>query len=189
MTSIAAQIILFGSRAAGCASEESDFDLLCVGDGQRVRAHKLHILWISLAAISNPKWLETEIGGHIAEYGLWLVGSRTVDAPRPASPETISLKLHKVRDRSHVLADKWTRLSSHFRAQEKLKLRRDVQRLEVLRAGDAVPPSPILDRRWGSRRQKRLWSLQVLSEEPALGELVACLLFSSTGSMSLMRSE
>src|SRR5262245_1971938 len=43
----ASQVILFGSRAVGVARIDSDWDLLCVGEGMSIHNEKIDLNWIS----------------------------------------------------------------------------------------------------------------------------------------------
>src|SRR6516162_4429065 len=70
----ASQIILFGSRAAGVAGHDSDWDLLLVGEGHAVRSRELDIVWIRPAMIRSESWLGSELASHVAVYGRWLLG-------------------------------------------------------------------------------------------------------------------
>jgi hypothetical protein len=171
----AEQVILFGSYASGCESAQSDIDLICVGDGQRVASKELHLLWVQSSVVNDPDWVTTEIGGHVAQYGQWLKGSCNFARAKPASPRTIARKLHKIADRAGVLGEKWTRLSKPYRASERLKLRRDIQRLAVLRTGRAVPPSPVLDSAWAKEVDKCGWVRGVLSTDLALSNLAVAI--------------
>src|SRR5438552_16263288 len=60
LASAADQIVLFGSRAAGCNSQQSDVDLLCVGYGQGKRCRGLHLIWIDTNILTGPYWLTSE---------------------------------------------------------------------------------------------------------------------------------
>jgi hypothetical protein len=157
------EIILFGSHASGCASERSDVDLICVGEGRRVSSHRLHLLWLPASVVHDPDWLSTEIGGHVACYGYWLKGLRTIGSAKPASSVAISRKISRIAERAEVLVAKWSRLSPRFRIEQSLKLRRDVQRLAILKNGASIPPTPILDRYWIDQKGKYLWLRNILS--------------------------
>ena len=178
----AEQVILFGSYAAGCASPRSDIDLICVGQGPRRSSRDLHLLWIASKVINNPEWTKTEIGAHVAKYGVWLKGERRIGPPKPASSRAIDRKFHQISDRSQVLAARWSQLSPRFRNEQVLKLRRDIQRLDLLTSGQAVPPNTVLDQQWLRKKQKQQWVRAVLSRKPELWQQVSRLLTRRNGS-------
>src|SRR2546423_604561 len=92
LASTAEQIILFGSCVAGCDSPRSDVDLLCVGQGEEKRRHGLHLIWIDPDVFNAPDWLQTELGGHVSKYGLWLKGIRSIGSPAVPSRSTLTRK-------------------------------------------------------------------------------------------------
>ncbi len=173
------QVILFGSYAAGCESTASDVDLICVGQGQRLASKELHLLWVKSSVLNDPDWVTTEIGGHVVRYGRWLKGSCNFRQHRAAAPKTIVRKLQKIADRAGVLGEKWARLSPAYRASERLKLRRDIQRLAILQIGEAVPPSPLLDSTWVTEVDKCGWISGVLSTDSPLSKLAVMLVCES----------
>ncbi len=115
----AREIVLFGSRAAGVAGPLSDWDLLCIGCPSREqrwpsstatlaahssvrppflfselaadpRVRRTHLVWIDERSLGTQKWLESELAGHVARYGVWLHGKpRWVSSVRcgPAAAE------------------------------------------------------------------------------------------------------
>jgi hypothetical protein len=177
LTSRADGIVLFGSRAVGCHSPESDIDLLCIGAGRRISCKELHVVWISRRRVASSDWLSGELGGHVAKYGVWLKGPNIIGTPRPASVSAIARKIQKIRERAEVLREKWKQLSTDFRRNEVRKLRRDVQRLVILESGRAVPPTPILDDLWRRIRDKQEFTRLSLSKRAGLARLVIPLIF------------
>jgi hypothetical protein len=165
------EVILFGSYAAGCDSPSSDIDLICVGEGRRIATKTLHMIWIAPKTIRNRDWLTTEIGGHVMRYGQWLKGTNPFSNFEPASSKAVARKLLKIADRAGALGQRWDRLSSAYRHVQTLKLRRDVQRLAILKSGDAVPPSPMLDSSWAIQTGKSKWISSVLSCDQPLSKL------------------
>jgi predicted nucleotidyltransferase len=145
------EIILFGSTAANCDTKHSDVDLLCVGSGARYDTDKLHLLWVAQEQLHDPAWLATELGGHIAEYGVWLKGEKSVQLRVPASKRTIEKKRTRIRDRCTTLLQRWDSLSRFFKQTQLRNLRLDLQRFSLLMGGAAVPPSPLLDKAWESQ--------------------------------------
>lgn len=140
-------VFLFGSRAAGCEREGSDWDLLCVGDGASVMRPGLDLLWVPRARTGEERWRGTELASHVANWGIclhgeggWLCGARPAHA-------AVELKRKVLQGR--VNAHRQIRASSTRVHRTRLEsIRRDAQRLAWLEAGEAVPPSAHLDRDW-----------------------------------------
>lgn len=144
----ATELIVFGSRAAGVHSKASDLDVLFIGAPRRHRSERLDIVSRTPAEIEHPKWLGSELAGHIAAYGVVIRGgAEWKDAVRP-DEATVSYKERRVVALVDGLWAYWDRLHPEFRRKYLTTIRREVQRLELLRKGVAIPPSPILDRKW-----------------------------------------
>jgi predicted nucleotidyltransferase len=146
LSSNADQVILFGSCAAGCDTPRSDVDLLCVGKGERKNTGRLHLLWIEASSLNDPRWLGSEIGGHVSKYGIWLGGKRTLGPPQPPSLRTLQKKRQRILERAAILVQKWPLLSEAFKAKQLRNLRLDLQRFQMLSAGEPVDPNPMLGR-------------------------------------------
>jgi predicted nucleotidyltransferase len=144
----ATAIILFGSHALGVQHERSDVDILCVGTGHRHRSSSLHVLWIQPERYNDPHWRGGELAGHIAEFGVWLKGSKPT-AFRPwISNRTIERKQKRIQNRCLAISVNWNALNRPLKVHQLLKLRRDLQRLTLLVAGKAPLPAPVLDSQW-----------------------------------------
>lgn len=168
----AEQIILFGSTAVGCDRPDSDVDLLCVGEGKDLDTGRLHLLWIKNQCFRDPLWLGSEIGTHVAQYGVWLKGKPTFAASSAPHPRALERKRERIFRRAHALLRNWAALSPRFRAAQRRKLRLDVQRLELLQRGLAVKPNPLLDQNWRNKRNRVKWLKAVLSGEGDLWRVV-----------------
>jgi predicted nucleotidyltransferase len=168
LASTAEQIVLFGSCAAGCDSQDSDVDVLCVGQGEGKRRRGLHLIWIDPHVFNSRNWLKTELGGHVSKYGLWLKGIRSIGPPAAPSRRTLTRKRKAIFDRAEVLNSKWQALSPNFRLEQVRKLRRDLQRLASLRRGRPVPPTPLLDQEWEHQRDASRWLKGLLVNDKKL---------------------
>lgn len=144
----ASQVVLFGSRAADVAREDSDWDLLIVGNGKSVHTQRVDLVWISPAVIRSEHWLGSELASHVAAYGRWLLGSEDWRGKVHISLAAIKRKQTGVEFQLKELNRIWSSLLPHARARHLTRLRRDVQRLSLLRNGDPVPPSRHLDVVW-----------------------------------------
>jgi hypothetical protein len=168
----AEEVILFGSRAAGCADPlNSDVDLLFVGDGKRVRTANLDVVWIHAAATRDPQWLSSELCGHVSRYGVWLKGTRSFQFTPPSS-ETVSRKFQRIRQRADMLSSRWASLSDGFKTDTVRKLRLDIQRLAILNDQQAVAPTPELERRWTCIASPEDWLREVLGGTPTIFDVV-----------------
>jgi Nucleotidyltransferase domain len=148
----ASQVVLFGSRAADVAEEESDWDLLIVGDGKPVHTKRIDLVWIPPGAIRSERWLGSELASHVAAYGRWLLGADDWSSEAHISCTAVERKRIGVEFQLRELNGIWSSLLPAARARHITRLRRDVQRLSLLRNGEAVPPRHHLDATWMRNR-------------------------------------
>lgn len=143
------EIVLFGSRACGCARPDSDWDLLCVGVGQRHKSAGIDLLWVTPESVQADAWRESELAGHIGEHGRWLHGQpgwQPVIVPGPS--RATQRKSRRIEQVHNSLRQTWHRLAPPYRAKYGVRLRRDLQRYQLLWQGQAVGPSAWLDASW-----------------------------------------
>ena len=152
----AGELVLFGSRACGCASARSDWDLLCIGDGTSRRTRSIDILWLSSDFVRSHAWKASELAGHIAAYGRWLHGQPSWQAElRSDMTEASQAKTARIARRMHALERAWNQLSAPYRQKHWVRLRRDLQRHALIMEGQAVPPSAWLDAAWSRTAEPR----------------------------------
>lgn len=142
------QIILFGSRAAGCAHATSDWDILVVGEGPTPLMKNIDLVWIHPRKFDSGDFFSTELAGHVARYGVWLHGSPGWRNAARVGPAAIEHKVKRLASRAHALERGWPILNASLRNEESTLFRRDLQRLELLSRGEAIPPSKWLDDAW-----------------------------------------
>jgi predicted nucleotidyltransferase len=145
----AIDIVVFGSRAAEVNSENSDLDVLIVGDrSARTKKRGLDLVFV----VPTVDWLSTELAAHICRYGVPLLGEAEWRS-RAALTETAAIKKQR-RLESLLSATRraWLRLDRGFQAKYQTTVRRELQRLFLLRRGIAVPPTPVLDSEWSAAR-------------------------------------
>ncbi len=142
------EIVVFGSRALGLARDDSDIDLLCIGQGQSLRRRSLDLIFRTSAFVHSPRWLSSELGTHVARYGVWIHGRS--DWANDAIPDAgaAERKRQLIAARSRALRRLWDSLLPVYRQKHTLKLRRDLQRLQFLEKGLPVPPTAMLDQAW-----------------------------------------
>lgn len=142
------QIILFGSRAAGVSRESSDFDLMCIGSGLSRLDPSLDLLFVTPEDCRRKRWLGSELAGHIARYGQWLMGEPDwVHRVRP-SLDAKERKAEKLRRKLRAVEESFPLLDALYREKHFTLIRRDLQRHELLAQGEPVPPTPLLDQAW-----------------------------------------
>src|SRR4051812_36427132 len=69
------EIVVFGSRAVGVESPNSDLDVLAVGGVDRFRTCGLHVIPVGVERSKTPEWRDSELATHVAAYGVWISGS------------------------------------------------------------------------------------------------------------------
>lgn len=154
------ELVLFGSRASRTNSRRSDFDILCIGSGDRIKTNLLDIVWISRSQLLTDRWLGSELAGHISQYGQWLRGEGRWRERRRASTRAIERKRNRVRGRIGVLGIHQSRLYPAVIRRYSAKIRRDMQRLWYLLEGLAVPSTPELDSTWAASREEVLRAVE-----------------------------
>ncbi len=135
LCSSATQVILFGSTGCGLATTDSDIDLLCVGEGERLRSMRLDVKWITREKLHSTQWLHSELATHIASFGDWLHGDDDWSGSAEITSRTREFKRRLLRGRIAGLRNRWLFLAPPYRRKHVAKVRRDLQRLAVTRAG------------------------------------------------------
>jgi hypothetical protein len=143
-----AEVIVFGSRATEVHSKVSDLDIFCIGLSERFKSTRLDIVSRKPSEVEDLKWLGSELAGHIAAYGIVIRGRGDWRSATNLSEAAISRKERRVIALVDGLWTYWDRIHPEFRRKHLTTIRREVQRLQLLVAGVAVPPSPTLDHRW-----------------------------------------
>jgi predicted nucleotidyltransferase len=144
----ATEVVVFGSRAAGCGDESSDLDLLCVDCPFVRRASRIDLVRVSKAFVQSDRWLTSELANHIAAYGKWLKGKGDWRHNVRITEETIREKRAQILIRAVRLAHWDSRFSSAVKRREQVKQRRDLQRLHLMMNRSPTPASAILDKEW-----------------------------------------
>lgn len=152
------ELVLFGSRAAGCARVDSDTDVLCIGPGTTWRRSGLDAVYVSHERLASREWRSSELASHVVEYGVWIKGTGewrrgvTLRNGHAADRKAIRIRgMMRALERSvgihGAVARAWTQRISD-----------DVMRWGYLRSGTPVPPTVLL-RRWGEDRPAEVGGL------------------------------
>jgi hypothetical protein len=144
----AREVVVFGSTSVGLNLPNSDLDLLLVGDGKRFKNRQLDVVWKTDLDVTRRRWLESELAGHIAKYGIWLQGNGDWAKHVHVGNRAVTYKRRLIVARAKALEKAWTTLADAYKIKHVVKLRRDLQRLEMLTTRIAIPPTPILDQHW-----------------------------------------
>lgn len=144
----AKEIVVFGSASVGLDRPNSDLDLLLVGQGKRFKSQQLDVVWKTKTDVASRRWLESELAGHIAKYGVWLQGEGDWVAGVRMGNRAIVYKRRLIVARAKALESAWRTLTVAYKAKHVIKLRRDLQRLEILIEKKAIPPTLMLDQKW-----------------------------------------
>lgn len=142
------EIVVFGSRATGAHRRLSDLDILCIGDGRRIKNRTLDLLWLPCSALESEKWLGSELAGHVAEYGIWLKGRGEWQKRVHSSEVAIHRKQTKIARLVKSVDKYWNCLHVGYQVRYQTTLRREIQRLMLLWMRTPVPPTPSLDSEW-----------------------------------------
>jgi hypothetical protein len=145
------EVVLFGSYAVNAPSKSSDVDLLCIGEGKRFKSRTIDLIWYRRAEVGKATWLGSELANHVAHFGKWLHGQDTWSHRVFTSGRAIDFKRTLIVSRARSLEELWKVLRHEYRKKHATKVRRDLQRYELLKAGLAVKPSALLDANWRVR--------------------------------------
>jgi hypothetical protein len=144
-------VILFGSRAAGLARDDSDWDLLVVGRGRSRLRRGLDLVYIDPESFRGASWQTNELASHIGRWGRTLCGSPTwlaslTDAR--TSEEAVSRKREQLQAQLSACERYWPSLGPWAQTTRQQRIRRDLQRYARLLEPTAIPPSALLDDEW-----------------------------------------
>jgi predicted nucleotidyltransferase len=158
----AIEIVVFGSRAVGMNRRASDLDVLVVGKGaRRMKRRGLDLICISTVDLALPSWLDSELAGHISKYGVWLKGVGDWRDKARVGKEAAKQKERRLVSLVRSVKHSWSQLHPAFQFKYCLSIRRELQRLLLLRTAIPIPPTPVLDAEWRVGKFGRHALLQV----------------------------
>ena len=152
------EFAIFGSF--GLVKKASDIDIFTVSNIASEIGKELDLICLDEEAVLKAEWLESELANHIAMYGTWLKGEPTWVNKVAITSNTVLSKRKRIVSYLAGLHRSWKRLSPPFQHKHSVLLRRQLQRLEMLRSGQSTPPTFILDEAWeqDSRKNDRMSS-------------------------------
>jgi predicted nucleotidyltransferase len=175
---------LFGSRAAGCARVDSDWDLLVLTSLPPQEARRkfadIEIVYVSLADLEARRkfadieivyvsladldiWVSTELAAHVADFGIRLDSGNPIKInSNPAA--AAARKQALVATRSRFLDRLWVAFRPEQLKCELLRLRRNAHRGWVLAEGHGPPPTALLDQRWSIASKQMRASILAASD-------------------------
>jgi predicted nucleotidyltransferase len=152
----ATEIVVFGSRAVGVNQEASDLDVLVVGNGaRRTKRGGLDVIRVSSLDLASPNWLDSELAGHISKYGVWLKGGGQWRSQVSWRGEAENAKERRLVSLVQSVKYSWKQLHPAFQFKYGVTIRRELQRLLLLRNAVPIPPTPVLDAEWHAGRPGR----------------------------------
>lgn len=143
------EVVVFGSRAAGLSTAESDWDVLVVGVGTTaIHSKQLDLVVVAPATLMTEEWLGSELASHVARYGIWLKGAGAWRSHARVAPNVVSKKAARLRRQVGTFGKLFQRRNSARELKHRTLLRRSLQRLHRMQHEDPVPPTRVLDEEW-----------------------------------------
>jgi predicted nucleotidyltransferase len=144
LMSLADEVIVFGSYASGVARADSDVDILCIGDVGAVHTAYLDLTRVSREFVQRPEWNQSELANHVAAYGVWLNGEGLWKREVFIAEQTLARKQRAVANHIDALEKRWSSLAEQFQRSHLQAIQRNLQRLQLMRAGKPVCPTALL---------------------------------------------
>jgi len=146
---VADEIVVFGSMAAGLNRPDSDVDVLCFGEREsKLKSRSLDLIVLPRKSVSDPAWLQSELASHVSRYGVWIKGVPEWLTQVGIGEQAVTEKRRRVEAFMRCLPAAWPTLDQRFKRKYSIKVRREAQRLLLMRRGQAVPPTRLLDEYW-----------------------------------------
>lgn len=188
------EIVIFGSRAVGVHRPDSDLDVLLVGANMgRPRVAGIDFVVLRSEELASPRWLGSELASHIAKYGKWIKGRGSWTHEVHLSDRAATRKQARIVGLLMRAPKWWSKLHPVFHTKYKLTIRRELQRLDLMRRKIPVPPTRTLDLDWDQHRSARDYLVEVaatLPLNPLAFDLARTCIHSPTGpSLSALESQ
>lgn len=161
------EVVIFGSRAVGMQRPDSDLDVLLVGaHTTRLRVPGIDFVTLPSGELASSRWLGSELASHIAEYGKWIKGFGFWRHQVRISDRATMRKQARIVGLLMRAPKWWSKLHPVFHTKYKLTIRRELQRLDLLRRKTPVPPTCALDSDWDQHRSASDCLLEVAATLP-----------------------
>jgi predicted nucleotidyltransferase len=161
------EVVIFGSRAVGMHRPDSDLDVLLVNaNTARLRVAGVDFVILRSDELASPLWLGSELASHIAEYGKWIKGGGSWRDQVRVSNRAAMRKQARIVGLLMCAPKWWSKLHPVFHSKYKLTIRRELQRLDLLRKKIPVPPTRTLDSDWDQHRSARNCLVKVAATLP-----------------------
>jgi len=132
---------------------DSDLDVLLVGANTgRLRVTGIDFVILRSEELASPFWLGSELASHIGSYGKWVKGCGSWREQVRISDRAAMRKQARIVGLLMRAPKWWSELHPVFHTKYKLTIRRELQRLDLLRRRTPVPPTYALDSDWDQHR-------------------------------------
>lgn len=161
------EAVIFGSRAVDMHRPDSDLDVLLVdAKTDRLRVAGVDFVILRSEELASSLWLGSELASHIAEYGKWIKGFGFWRHQVRISDRAAMRKQARIVGLLMRAPKWWSKLHPVFHTKYKLTIRRELQRLDLLRRKTPVPPTCTLDSDWNQHRSASDYLLEVAATLP-----------------------
>jgi hypothetical protein len=161
------EVVIFGSRAIDVHRPDSDLDVLLVNANMgRPRVTGIDFVILRPEELEGSRWLGSELAAHIAEYGKWIKGCGSWRNQVRISDRAAMRKQARIMGLLMCAPKWWSKLHPVFHTKYKLTIRRELQRLDLLRKQIPVPPTRTLDSDWDRHRSATDYLVEVASTLP-----------------------
>ena len=158
------EIVVFGSRAVGVHRPDSDLDVLLVSPNiDRPRVAGIDFVILRSEELASSRWLGSELASHIAEYGKWIKGSGSWRHRVHISDRAVMRKEARISGLLMYGPKWWSKLHPVFHTKYKLTIRRELQRLDLMRHKIPVPATRTLDSEWDRHRSARDYMIEFVA--------------------------
>ncbi|MBB5063117.1 nucleotidyltransferase domain-containing protein [Granulicella mallensis] len=158
------EIVIFGSFAAHLQHAESDLDVFCVGESRtHFKSPLIELMILPEHDVFSEIWLGSELANHISNFGIPLGSHPDWFSLTRVGPLSVTRKEKRISAYVRSLERHWGLLSDQAKLHYGVKIRRELQRLQFLQNGQAVPPTKLLDIAFASRAGGGFDSLQCVS--------------------------
>lgn len=161
------EVVIFGSRAVGVHRPDSDLDVLLIGTNVgRPRVIGIDFVILRSEELASSRWLGSELASHIAGYGKWVKGCGSWRDQVHISDRAVTRKEARIAGLLTCAPKWWSKLHPVFHTKYKLTIRRELQRLDLMRQKIPVPPTHTLDLDWDCHRGASEYLIEIAATLP-----------------------